>query len=184
MQNCNTCSAKDKCLTCVQKYGLYKDKKTCININEQYHYKNESDNLYYLCNRIVDKCEKCSSFNICNKCIDKYIRINNDKSICHPISYINSDEYYVEPIDDNMYLKCSSYIKNCISCTYNGCTICEDGYIFLNDDFKNCIKKSNTSLDKFFTENNKTYYSCEDYRYNSNIQCLIKILILHLFKYK
>ena len=41
----------------------------------------------------------------------------------------------------------------------------------LNDDFKQCKDKSQTNLKNYFTEDNMTYYSCEDYRYKNNIKC-------------
>ena len=172
MNNCDTCFSKNECLSCIEKYGLYKDKKTCINIKDQYHYKNINDNLYYLCNTTMKFCEKCiSSFN-CNKCINNFIKINNDRSICHPITKININEYYIDPNDDNMYLKCSSFVKNCISCNYTyGCSLCEKRYILLNDDTKNCQYKSNISLKSYFTFDNKTYFSCNDNRYKNNIEC-------------
>ena len=60
MDNCDTCSSKDVCLTCENQYGLYNDRKTCITLADKKHYIDE-DNLYYLCNTGIENCEKCSS---------------------------------------------------------------------------------------------------------------------------
>ena len=172
MENCDTCSSKDECISCITEYGLYNDKKKCVNINEHYHYKNKIDNLFYLCNTKMKFCEKCSSENECIQCNEEYIKINNDKSTCIPNTDINITEYYLAPNDTNMYLKCSSLINNCISCNYeDGCKLCKNEFILLNDDTRNCIEKSKTSLDYFFTEDNHTYYSCKDSKYKSNIKC-------------
>ena len=172
IENCETCSSKDMCLSCNNQYGLYNNKSKCINTNNDIYYKNMQDNLYYLCNSSILNCETCSAYNNCIKCTKEYIKINNDASICHPINEINIKEYYINPRDNNMYLKCSSFIQNCYSCEYpNRCNLCQSGYIFINDNFKNCIDKSKFNLSYYFTEDNKTYYSCDDYKYKSNIQC-------------
>ena len=75
-----------------------------------------------------------------------------------------------------MYINCSYTIKNCISCESNHkCLLCEPGYIILNDHLTHCHYKSNINLSYYFTENNLTYYSCNDYKYKNNIQCFIII---------
>ena len=169
---CNTCKSKEECLTCINNYGVYNDKKTCVKIDEQDYYKNSNDNLYYLCNTGIENCKKCSAVNKCNKCNDDYVRINNDNSICHPISDINNDEYYIDPKDNNMYLECTFFVKNCLTCKYpNGCKTCKEGFIFLNDDTKTCHEKSKTDLKTYFTNDNMTYYDCNDYKYKNDIQC-------------
>ena len=172
MENCEYCWSKNECLSCYENYGLYNDYFTCINISKHYHYQNRTDSLFYLCNTTMDNCEKCASDNECIQCIDNYIKINNDESTCVPITDINFNEYYLSPNDTNMYLKCSSLIKNCVTCSYeDGCKICYNGFILLNDDKRNCQDKSKTSLEYHFTEDNHTYYSCNDYKFKSNIHC-------------
>ena len=39
IDNCNTCSSKDECLSCIDQYGLYNNKKECIDINNNKYYK-------------------------------------------------------------------------------------------------------------------------------------------------
>ena len=80
-------------------------------------------------------------------------------------------EYYEDPNDSNNYLSCSDLVKNCASCTYEGCTSCKKGYIMLNDNKKKCFEEKKTDLSKYYTNDNKTYYSCSDYKYKSDIQC-------------
>ena len=89
---------------------------------------------------------------------------------------INNDEYYSDPKDNNMYLRCSLYIGHCLKCKYeNGCKQCETGYIMLNDDFKTCLSNSTISSDKYFTEDGFMYYSwsysCKKEKYKNNIKC-------------
>ena len=172
MTYCDTCSSEDICLTCINKFGLYNDKKTCINITEQNHYKNKTDNLYYLCINSIINCEKCSDYNRCNKCTEGYIIINSNKSSCHLLSEINTEEYYVDPNNDNNYIKCSNYVNNCYSCQYpTGCNICNSGYIMLNENKKFCNEKEKINLTEYFSDDNMNYYSCKETKYKSDIRC-------------
>ena len=172
VQNCDECTSKDECLTCIEKYGLYNDKLTCVNISEKLHFQNKEDNLYYLCDTEIDNCEKCSDYNICNKCKDGYIKVDNNKLNCTPITEINRDEYYIDPYDNNNYIKCTSYIKDCYSCQFpSGCNICKDGFIMLNDNKMFCNEINKTDLTDFYTNDNITYYSCKETKYKNDIHC-------------
>ena len=172
IDNCNTCSSKNECLSCINHYGLYNDKTKCIDDMNEAYYKDESDNLYYLCSEAIQNFIKCSSSTICNNCINGYIRINNDKINCIKSEGFNTSEYYEDPNDNNMYIKCSSSISNCHSCeNENKCTYCNPGYLLINDDYTQCFNKSNISISTFFTEDDIMYYSCNESRYKSNINC-------------
>lgn len=166
IDNCNTCSSKDECLSCINHYGLYNDKTKCIDDMNEAYYKDESDNLYYLCSEAIQNFIKCSSSTIFNNCINGYIRINNDKINCIKSEGFNTSEYYEDPNDNNMYIKCSSSISNCHSCeNENKCTYCNPGYLLINDDYTQCFNKSNISISTFFTEDDIMYYSCNENRY-------------------
>ena len=174
MDNCNTCTSQDECTSCISPYGLYNDKKTCIVISEQNHFENPEDQLYYICSSRIDNCEKCSAYNICIKCKEDYIRKDNDKSVCHALSSINNEEYYQDRNDNNMYLKCSYFVQNCLKCDYpNGCTQCNSGFIFTNDDYKTCYDKSKMSLSNHYTDDGKMYYSCDIPKYKNDIRCFL-----------
>lgn len=170
IENCETCESYNKCITCKDGFVLTFDYK-CVNKAEQTYYKDPSDTQYYPCNKAIDNCEKCSSNNTCNKCIDGYVKLNNNKSKCYQIKDINIEEYYPDQKDDNNYLTCTSYIPNCLSCTFKGCYECKKGYIMLNDNPKTCYEKEKIDLSNYFTEDNKTYYSCNDYRFKNNVKC-------------
>ena len=183
MPNCDTCQSTTECKTCMRNFGLFNDKKTCINLDEQKYYKNEEDNLYYLCNTGVTNCEECSSKNECIKCADNYFKINNNKAICYSESEIDvtTKEYYKDPNDDNNYYKCSNYVEHCKYCDYpDGCSLCETepGYIMLNENKKKCyLKSSITDLqDYYYTiDNGITYLSCKENKYKNDISCFTKI---------
>ena len=170
MDNCDTCSKVDECLTCEENYGLYNDRKSCINLEEQLHY--EIEGLYYLCNTGIANCIKCSAYNQCIQCDEDYIKINNDKSICHPINNINIEEYFIDPKDNSNYIQCSKYINNCLLCEYqNGCITCKDGFIMLNENKNVCHEKIKTDLNGYFSDDNMNYFSCKETKYKNDIRC-------------
>jgi len=174
MENCNTCTSQNECTSCISSYGLYNDKKTCIDINEHNHFENPEDRLYYLCSTGIDNCEKCSANNECIKCKENYARKDNDKSTCHALNSINNEEYYQVSNDNNMYLKCSYFVQNCVKCDYpNGCTQCKSGFIFTNDDYTTCHEKSKISLSNYYTNDGTMYYSCDIPKYNNDISCFL-----------
>ena len=71
-------------------------------------------------------------------------------------------------------MKCSYYINNCNLCESSSkCILCDENFIFINDDFKTCINKSEIPIDSYYTDNNITYYSCELKQYKSNIKCFV-----------
>ena len=113
LYQCNTCSSKDECLSCMDHYELYHDKSKCVYEKDTTYYKSLSDGLYYLCSEAIQNCEKCESNKICNNCFSGYIRINNDKSKCILSKTIDLSDYYADSNDKNMYIKCSSSISNC-----------------------------------------------------------------------
>ena len=172
IENCDTCSEADKCLSCLKQYGLYSDRSRCINTGDDEYYKNSTDNTYYYCNNSIKHCQKCSGFNNCKKCVNNYVRLNSNFSTCHNIDEFNHSQYYINPKDENNYIKCSNSIPNCLNCNSSEkCDLCQNGFIFLNDNFKSCHNKSSTNLSKCFTMDNLTYYSCENDNYKNYSQC-------------
>ena len=47
-----------------------------------------------------------------------------------------------------------------------------DNYsIFISDNFTKCLLKSSIDLSYYYSNDGKTYYSCEDEKYKSSIEC-------------
>ena len=179
MDNCDTCQSKNICKSCLSGFGLFNDRKTCIILSEEKHYKDD-DNLYYLCNNGISNCEKCSSKNECIKCGDGFVKKNNDKTVCYSISGINlgENEYFIDPNDENNYITCSYYVDHCKYCDQDGCVECESEYILLNENGNNCYLKSSISdLDSHYytLDDGKTYLSCEEKKYKNDFSCFTKV---------
>ena len=49
--------------------------------------------------------------------------------------------------------------------------VVKKGNILLNDNKKKCFEEKKTDLSKYYTNDNKTYYSCNDYKYKRDNQC-------------
>ena len=175
LKGCTTCENEKVCLRCEENdYGLIED-NVCIkkSILKNKYFKDESDGKYKLCNKGINNCEECSSSNECLKCDINYTKLNNDKTSCHRIDTL-TNEYIPDPKDKTNYMKCSYYMKNCYLCESSSkCILCDEDFIFINDDFKNCINKSQISIDSYYTDDNKTFYSCDVQKYKSNIKCFI-----------
>ena len=68
-------------------------------------------------------------------------------------------------------IKCSDFIKNCASCNSQQCTKCINNYIFINGNFKECILKDSIELGFYYTNDNISYFSCKDKKYQNNEKC-------------
>ena len=181
IEKCEEYEVDEKCKNCEEGYAFEEnDRLNCKNINEFEEYYTKDNGLsYFKCGGIsegnIKNCKKCNYNNgnlICNECKDNYIRINNDKSTCLLLSNINIEEYYQDQNDNNMYIKCSLFVQNCVKCNYpTGCTECNSGFIFTNDDYKTCYDKSKISLSNYYTNNEIMYYSCDITKYKNDARC-------------
>ena len=224
--NCLTCLSYNICSSCEDDFGLYKDENICINISEQYYFKNNTDDFYYLCNETIEgciqclnnsfclscdekvhtlidnkcleisslgnryykdlitlkylpcdkginNCEFCYSDNNCIKCFPKYTKINSINSTCYLMDDLPIKNYYLDPNDESNYIKCSNLVNNCSICNSTQCLLCDNNFVFINDDFSKCLPKSSINLSLYFSDDNITYYSCEDDKYKNNIKCII-----------
>ena len=106
--------------------------------------------VFIFCNNCFEySCEECSDSNYdsCTKCKEGFNLLDGtcpcydpECNICRTSSYGNSFVYFNENYY-NLNGKCQCQFKNCEICGSNKCLKCLNGYI-LDDDDKNCIKKS------------------------------------------
>jgi len=172
MENCDTCSSKDSCLTCGSNYNLFFNKKICINISDNHYYKNFTDNMSYFCNQSINRCDICSNSHTCRRCVKDYYLVGTSLNECLLLSEFDVVRYYLNSSNDNQYLKCSNAISNCFSCdSHEKCNLCESGFVFLDNNFKKCYNKLTLNMSKYFTEDYVTYKSCENEKFRSSLQC-------------
>ena len=141
-QHCSQCKEHRKCFICEEDYVLIGSKENdnnpiiCVqNPNLDNYYKNQNDDIYYLC---MDNCLTCSSGDTCNNCDLKY-KLNSDN-------------------------KCEEKIPHCniFDTNYENCIECEDNYYLLNDDKTHCYNEE-IEEDEYFTEDGgKTYINCDN----------------------
>ena len=178
IQNCNECQNSNYCTKCKNHYFMINnDTNVCVNdskIELDYYYLNNEKTTYYSCNnnlyQDVVNCKKCSSKRTCTLCQDNYTFINGDKSKCIEKNSLKQN-YIQDPFDISNYIRCENRFNNCISCNNSMCFECTKEYIFINEDYSNCILKSSINLDYYITNDNKTYLSCKEEKYKNLEQC-------------
>ena len=177
--HCDGCESAENC-TKFEKdfYLLNNEVKKCYNINEitpiSEYYLDENNISYFSCNdsnfNSIENCKECNNKDNCLLCNDNYTFIDGNKSKCYEISGL-SENYTVDPNDKSNYIKCSDFVNNCSSCNSSICLICDEGFIFISDNFTKCLLKSSIDLSYYYSNDGKTYYSCEDEKYKSSIEC-------------
>ena len=168
--NCLYCSSKSICIQCNSDYYMVNDdKKSCVSISDinpldEYYLE---DNTYYSCNLNggVENCKKCNLKSVCIECNSNYALIDRDATNCISTNSINLDLYYT--LDEGInYLSCINYPgKHCLECEINSadtsniiCHKCEEGYVFINEDYSQCFLEED--LDN-------TYYKVDENNYKS-----------------
>ena len=185
IKECKRCTYDDKknikltCRECQENFVILEDiENKCyskeIANNKSFYF--EDDSHLKSCSKKINKiknCKKCKNSENCILCKDNFTFINNNKSFCYEIKNLGN-KYYLDPKDKTNYMKCSYYINNCNLCESSSkCILCDVNFIFIHDDFKNCINKSEIPIDSYYTDNNIVYYSCDIKQYKSNIKCFI-----------
>ena len=186
INNCSDCENAEKCIKCENNYYMINNiTNKCININEitpiDEYYLNENNSTYFSCNKSeynsIQNCKKCINKNSCSLCNNGFTFIEGNKSLCHNIEELEN-KYYPDANDESNYLNCSNLVDNCFTCNSSQCFNCKEGYIFINDNFLNCLLISSIDLSEYYTNDNVTYYSCKDDKYKNNSKCLSKISII------
>ena len=80
-------------------------------------------------------------------------------------------KYILDPTDNSNYIKCTNFIRNCDLCNNEKCILCNKNYIFINDNFSECILKDSIDIDFYYTNDNINYYSCKDNKYKDKEIC-------------
>ena len=174
---CDSCSNGETCNKCISDFFLLNNETDkCYNISEidpiEDYYLDENNLTYYSCQKynLIKFCQKCSKNNNCFLCQNNYTFINGNKTKCFEISQLG-DKYYQDPDDNSNFKECSTFINNCLSCNDSQCLKCGEGYVFINDDYDNCLLKISLNLSIFFTYDEIMYYSCEEEKYKNNQKC-------------
>ena len=181
--NCEECTNEKICNKCIKDFYLFNnDTDNCINItkldNIDEYYLDEKNTTYYSCNNInynsIKNCKKCLNKDSCLFCKDNFTFIDGNKTNCIEKESIK-DKYIPDPSDLSNYIKCDNFINNCNLCNSSQCFLCNDEYVFINDNFTKCVLKSSLDLNIFFTDDNKMFYSCQEEKYKNNKKCKLFI---------
>ena len=92
------------------------------------------------------------------------------KSICLEKKNLK-DKYIQDTLDLSNYIKCENKYSNCDSCNDIRCLSCKNEFIFINEIYSQCTKKSLLNLDLYFTNDEITYFSCLEEKYKNREEC-------------
>ena len=122
------------------------------------------------CSKEIKNYVECENIEKCIKCNNDFYLINkNGKNIfCADINQIYpADEYYFDE-NSRTYYHCNNSIYNCKKCIDASlCSLCKDGYSFINGNKKKCEETKN--LDNSFYQDPKdplNYESCSKFDQN------------------
>ena len=181
IEKCNECENGEKCIKCEDNhYFINNDAKKCVNIHEIFpideYYLDRNNTTYYSCNNSeyhsIQNCKKCYNNNSCTLCNNGFTFIEGNKTKCFKIKELEN-KYYPDPNNDINYIGCSNLFNNCYTCNLSQCLTCQEGFIFINDNYSICISISSIYLDEYYTNDNITFYSCKVEKYKNNSKCPI-----------
>ena len=171
ISNCEKYYLNGSCEKCKENFFFEGERRDiCINIQD-FYLNNKS---YYICNNSennsIQNCKICYNNNSCILCDNGYTFIEGNKTKCFKIEELEN-KYFSDPDHSNNYINCSNLVNNCYTCNSSQCLTCQDGFIFLNDNFSKCISLLSIDLNEYITENNIMYYSCKDAQYKNMSKC-------------
>ena len=161
INNCITCNSENYCLSCENTYGIINDIfNECISLKgkENKYYLDESNGVYYNCNKNMPNCETCTNKNSCISCGAGYKKDPYNKCVNESLLL----DFFIN--EHGNFLKCSDSINNCKYCSSKDfCNYCNYNFSILNDKRNECLSdnafKGNNN---YYTFNNGiNYYSCD-----------------------
>ena len=174
-ESCETCNGgknlineDTNCIECSAGYYKTEDSNTnCIleSLIPENYFKNESDNIYYLCHI---NCKKCNdTFNTetnnmnCDECIIDYYFLYGTKN-CYNMDFIEDSQYYLSS-DDNKFHKCYDTCEKCLmggtDDNNQNCINCKNNYYKLNGT-NNCYNEDILNNGYYLKDN--LFFPCEE----------------------
>ena len=176
IENCHECNNSNICDRCNNDfYMINGNTSACINVSNieiNEYYLNDNKTMYYICNEynIVKNCKECSSETNCTLCQEDFTFVNGVKSTCIKKEIIQY-KYIQDPSDNSNFIKCDKKYENCDTCNDDQCFKCMNEFVFINENYSNCVLKSSLDLDYYFTNDNINFYSCKEDKYKNSKEC-------------
>ena len=158
IEKCDECENNNTCIKCQKEfYMINDDKHNCIDISTisiNDYYLNNDKTIYYSCNNSlyndILNCKECSDKNDCSLCKENFTFIDGNKSFCIEKEKLEN-KYIQDPLDESNYIKCDKIFTNCFSCNNNYCLSCKENYIFINNNYSNCVLNISSNLEQLST---------------------------------
>ena len=182
IKNCQKYSDFETCKKCKNNFAFKNNEKNCTNIEELSEYYSKDNGVSYnLCDgegiEHIQNCKKCSYRENkleCKECKNGFIILDDESNKCYSKNIVNDTNKKIYYINGTHARTCSKEIKNCILCENDkNCVKCEKEFYLLNDFKSRCYDKSeiNPIEEYYLSEDNTTYYSCKNIKYNSFSNC-------------
>ena len=161
INNCITCNSENHCLSCDNNYGILNEKfNECgfLEGKENNYYLEQSNGIYYFCNKTLKNCLECINKNTCTICDNGY-----DFDPYHKcVNSLFLSESFLD--NNNEEQNCSNFISNCKFCSSKDiCNYCNYNYSFLNNNRNECkFEDEFKGNNNYYTlDSGINYYTCE-----------------------
>ena len=169
IEGCQTCENSKKCLTCSDNdFGILDNNYSiCQDISQGVNDKliyQDSDLLYYTCEKEIEGCLKCESKTECIETISVEYCLLDSGSDVYKLN-TSSDIYYhskTEPRDDTCN-PCSDIFLNCFLCNSEiECIQCDEGYALIDKSGCDYIAAYEVNDEYFSDDNFINFYKCDN----------------------
>ena len=127
---------------------------SCVNCNQSNHF----INYYGNCIKEIENCAKHNPYNNTSECLrcnesNHYYCVKENRTYCQQITPNDFKNYSTITGDaDSCFQKCNErFTEQCLECTHEGCTKCEDGYFIYKG---RCFKNMTGCIDNTFNSRN------------------------------
>ena len=127
---------------------------SCVICNQTKHF----INIYGNCLKEIDNCSKHDPYKNTSECLhcdesNNYYCVKENRTYCQPITPDAFKSYSkIKGDDDSCVQKCNErFTEQCLECTYEGCTKCENGYFIYKG---RCFKNMTGCIDNTFNSQN------------------------------
>ena len=165
IQNCEECSASNKCTKCKTNFGIVDNDHTqCVDISNEKYYYDTTLETFKLCGNKMTNCEYCSTYGdfTCKKCFSSYSFKHDNSITCEEKTTLEGNNYFYTNDSKINYYSCRLFhdALNCEKCASKEiCEECQRGYDLYNNK-RLCAKQGDIDNNIFTWTNDDILVLC------------------------
>ena len=165
IQNCEECSASNKCTKCKTNFGIVDNDHTqCVDISNEKYYYDTTLETFKLCGNKMTNCEYCSTYGdfTCKKCFSSYSFKHDNSITCEEKTTLEGNNYFYTNDSKINYYSCRLFhdALNCEKCASKEiCEECQSGYDLYNNK-RLCAKQGDIDNNIFTWTNDDILVLC------------------------